>query len=269
MKERYQDKRGPAREELREVQGTRILLTMFDLIQKGTGRPDRECFNQLVRFWADCLRLYPMPAEDHAAADQLLPWTRPFIEACMQGKGDYFGEVFSQRECATDRLGQMLTPEPVVRFINEMAIGQAEGREGEWQTALDPATGTGRFLVDVAVHYPDRKLFLHGVEIDVDLYRACLVNMRIYSWRKPYRILCANSLVVDVRLESPNWRYANLWNPPNWRTTMVMEDGQTYSQRVGESGTLAPEEAPGWEEGLAERTRADERPRDPFQPRLL
>jgi len=269
MKEHYQGKRGPARAELGEAQGTGILLTMFDLIQKRTGRPDRECFNQLVRFWADCLRIHPMPEEDHPAAEGLLPWAKPFIETCMKVKGDYFGEVFTQRECATDRLGQMLTPEPVVRFINEMAIGQAEGKEEEWQTVLDPAVGTGRFLVDVSVHYPDRKLFLHGVEIDVDLYRACLLNMRLYSWHRPYRILCANSLAVDVRLGSPNWRYANLWNPPDWRTAMVMEDGQTYRERVGEGEAFAPEEAPGRGEGFAERTRADEEPRDPFQPRLL
>jgi len=269
MREHNRGEGTPAREELREAQGTRILLTMFDLIQKTTGRPDRECFNQLVRFWADCLRLHPMPEEDHAAADRLLPWAKPFIEACMEGKGDYFGEAFTQRECATDRLGQMITPESVVRFINEMAIGQAEGKEGEWQTVLDPAAGTGRFLVDVAVHYPDRRLFLHAVEIDVDLYRACLLNMRLYSWHRPYRILCANSLAVDLRLGSPNWRYANLWNPPDWRTAMVMEDGQTYSQRVGERGASAPEEAPGREEGLSERPSPDEGPGDPLQPRLL
>ena len=187
----------------------------------------------------------------------------------MEVKGDYFGEVFTQRECATDRLGQMITPEPVVRFINEMAIGQAEGREGEWQTAIDPCCGTGRFLVDVSVRYPDRKLFLHGVEIDVDLYRACLLNMRLYSWHRPYRILCANSLAVDVRLGSPNWQYANLWDPPDWRTAMVMEDGQSYSQRMGEGGASASQEAPGRQEGLSKRPELDERPRDPFQPRLL
>jgi hypothetical protein len=269
MKERYQGKSGPATEEIREAQGTRILLRMFDLIQKRTGRPDRECFNQLVRFWADCLRVHPMPEEDHAVADGLLPSAKPFIEACMQRKGDYFGEVFTRRECATDRLGQMITPEPVVRFINEMAIGQTEGKEEEWQTVLDPAAGTGRFLVDVAARYPDRHLFLHGVEIDVDLYRACLVNMRLYSWHRPYRILCANSLVVDLRLRSPNWHYANLWSPPDWRMSMIMEDGQTYSQRMGEGGVSVSESGPGREEGLSERPRSDEGPRDPLQPRLL
>ena len=40
-------------------------------------------------------------------------------------------------------------------------------------------------------------------------------------------------------------------------------------ERVGEGEAFAPEEAPGRGEGFAERTRADEEPRDPFQPRLL
>ena len=268
MKERYQGERRLPREELREAQGTKILLTMFDLIQETTGRPDRECFNQLVRFWADCLRIHPMTEEDHAAADRLLPWAKPFIDACMDRKGDYFGEVFTQRECATDRLGQLMTPEPIVRFISEMAIGKSE-REEEWQTVLDPAVGTGRFLVDVAVHYPNRRLFLHGVEIDLDLYRACLLNMRLYALGRPYRILCANSLIVDLRLGSPNWRYANLWSPPDWRTVMVMENGQTYGEQIGERGISASKGPFEQEKELSERLEPGEKPRNPFQARLL
>jgi hypothetical protein len=122
--------------------------------------------------------------EDHVVADRLMAWARPFIEAAMGRRGEYFGEVFRLRECATDGLGQAITPEPIVRFINGSTAGQLE--EGDRQClVLDPATGTGRFLVDLATRYPNRHLFLHGVEIDLDLYRACLLNMRLYAWHRP------------------------------------------------------------------------------------
>ena len=242
---------------------------MFDLIQETTGRTNRECFNQLVRFWADCLRIHPTPKEDHIAADQLLPLAVPFIDACVDRKGDYFGEIFTQRECATDRLGQMITPESIVRFINEMAIGKLGRKEEGWKTVLDPAVGTGRFLVDLAVSYPERRLFLHGVEIDVDLYRACLVNMRLFAWHRPYRILCANSLIVDLGLDSPNWRFANLWTPPDWQTAMVMENGQTYSQRISQKGVSTPNEPSAQQQKSSEELGPGEEPRNPFQLRLL
>ena len=59
---------------------------------------------------------------------------------------------------------------------------------------------------------------LLGIEIDTDLYRAALVNMRTFALGRPYLLLRANALVVDASLDSPNWRrYANLWNPPHWQ----------------------------------------------------
>jgi len=67
------------------------------------------------------------------------------------------------------------------------------------------------------------------VELDLDLYRACLVNMRLYAWEKPYFILQADALVVDLEPGSPNWRFANRWSPPDWQTEMVAPGGGTYA----------------------------------------
>jgi hypothetical protein len=162
---------------LNEAQGTLILLSMFDLIQDTTHKPNRECFNQLVRFWADSLRIHPMPGEDHAPADLLIPRAESFIRACMERKADYFGEVFALKEYSDPELGEIITPEEVVRCTNDLTVGSMPPDSDRWQTAIDPAAGTGRFLVDLAVRYPDHKIALFGVEKNPDLYRTCLVNM--------------------------------------------------------------------------------------------
>ena len=44
-----------------ERKGYRMLLTMFEISKTRTRRPDRECFNQVVRFLADYARVHPMP----------------------------------------------------------------------------------------------------------------------------------------------------------------------------------------------------------------
>ncbi|MBC7264786.1 MAG: hypothetical protein H5T64_10605 [Chloroflexi bacterium] len=227
MVERKPEKRQTHEEVLAETKGTRILLAMFDLIQATIRQSNRESFNQLVRFWADCLRIHPMSEGDHLAADKLTPWAEHFIEACMERKGDYFGEVFSLRHCADDQSTQLIIPESLVRSINDATVSGIAPDSDRWQKAFDPAARTGRFLVDLAVRYPDRKIALFGVEADLDLYRACLVNMRLYAWNRPYFILCADSLIVDVGLNSPNWRYANLWNPPDWQEVMLTVHGRT------------------------------------------
>jgi len=85
------------------------------------------------------------------------------------------------------------------------------------KTVLDPCVGTGRFLIYASLRYPHAPLILFGVEIDQSLYRACLVNMALFS-RHPYSIVCADSLRIDEKYagpSSPLWDYGNLWNPPD------------------------------------------------------
>ena len=216
MVERKPERRHLSEVPLRDAEGTQILLSMFDLIQQTTHESNRECFNQLVRFWADCLRIHPMPERDLRAADRLISRAESFIRACKERKGDYSAEVFARRNCGDPELGEIITPESAVRLTNDMTIGSMPSESDRWQTAIDPAAGTGRFLVDLAVRYSDREIALFGVEKSLDLYRAGLVNMRLYAWSRPYFILCADSMIIDVGPNSPAWRWANLWNPPDW-----------------------------------------------------
>ena len=78
------------------------------------------------------------------------------------------------------------------------------------ETDLDPCTGTGRFLLIATIDYPMKPLILFGIEIDLTLYRACLVNMALFS-NHPYSILCGDTLMM---IKEP-WELGNLWNPPD------------------------------------------------------
>ena len=85
-------------------------------------------------------------------------------------------------------------------------------------TDLDPCTGSGRFLICASLMYPKAPLLLYGVEIDRSLYRACLVNMAMFS-SHPYFIICADTLMLDMKysadVASPMWGLSNQWDPPD------------------------------------------------------
>ena len=166
-------------------------------------------------------------------ADRLISLAKPLFDAWYDERYNYLGQLFSERGCAIDEMGQVITPPWIVSYINNSVIERAEqdqeGDEERWKLVLDPCTGTGRFLLDLAWRHRDKKLALFGVELDLDLYRACLVNMRLYAWGMPYLILRADALVVDLEPGSPNWRFANRWSPPDWQTEMVMPTGETYA----------------------------------------
>ena len=230
-----------------EARSTQILLEMFGIIQKETGQDARSCWNQLVRFLADCARVHPMPAEDRPVADRLVPlalsFFTPFYDARdQQGylPWDPLGQVFTQVDIGEDSLGQNLTPRWIVEYINSEVIGgltQEDENEEELESrllashgrnflcVLDPCVGTGRFLLDVVERYcPRFKIALFGVEKDLDLYRACLVNMRLWGANVlcPYFIIRADALLCDLKLDSPSWQWANQWTPPDWETTFRM-----------------------------------------------
>lgn len=237
-----------------DKKGYRILLTMFEMVKAETHGTDRKCFNQIVRFLADCARVHPMPKEDHKVADRLLPMIKALVDAWYKEPYDYLGQLFSEKDCAIDEMGQLITPPWIVSYINDSVLqGLEEEEEKErWKRVLDPATGTGRFLLDLALRYRDKKVALFGCELDLDLYRACLVNMRLFALGMPYFILRADALIVNLKPGSSNWRFANLWSPPDWRTKMVTPEGETFSQWSEEHG---------FEEAPQRRTKPERRPK--------
>jgi hypothetical protein len=85
------------------------------------------------------------------------------------------------------------------------------------QTVLDPAVGTGRFLLGATWQEPKAPLVLFGIEIDPSLYRACLVNMAMFS-NHPYTIVCGDTLMITSDYSgvgSKLWDLGNQWEPPD------------------------------------------------------
>lgn len=84
------------------------------------------------------------------------------------------------------------------------------------QTVLDPCTGTGRFLLG-ANWQSKGPVILFGIEIDISLYRACLVNMALFS-KYPYSIVCGDTLMIEGHHGDPGsklWDFGNQWDPPD------------------------------------------------------
>jgi hypothetical protein len=137
-----------------------------------------------------------------------------YYMAAKQDPWDHLGDVFTETGISNDRLGQALTPKPIVDMMTEMTIPE---EVKEVQTIMDPAVGTGRFLLEASRLRPKAPLILFGVEIDLYLYRACLVNMAMFS-NHPYSIICGNTLRLDPEKSgpaSPIWDLGNQWLPPD------------------------------------------------------
>ena len=174
----------------------------------------------------------PESLTDTFVREKLLP---VFSEYTFVGTGiDALGavyEVLAQRANKDVRLGQFFTPEAVVRFMVELADLRHDDE------VLDPACGTGRFLIyamrdmlekaETAPGVRDReaekelvrKHRLHGADIDERIAKIARMNMWVNGDGKT-NIVRGNGLVLhreDVRGDRPDYdgRFdAVLANPP-------------------------------------------------------
>ena len=197
-----------------------VALEMYRVIRKATGQSPRDAFNTLVRIFADLVRLAPLPTDDHSVANRITPLIPAFIKALeAEPFFDPLGEVFSHEKLGGE--GQVLTPRWLVEYLLQQTVeadlkDKSNSRQSPF-LLLDPAVGTGRFLIVAAEKYGGRyPLVLFGVELDLDLYRACLVNMRFFPHVLSF-VLWGDALLLDLAPSSPNWAYANRWNPVDWR----------------------------------------------------
>jgi hypothetical protein len=75
---------------------------------------------------------------------------------------------------------------------------------------LDALCASGRMMI--ALHAEsDGDLIIYAGEPDLILYRMALLNAKIHG--VPAVILHADYRRHDLAPNSPNWKYANLWNP--------------------------------------------------------
>jgi len=135
-----------------------------------------------------------------------------YVTVAQNKPWDYIGDVFIEQNLIG--LGQNLTPKVVVDFMIEMTLPKPITKI---QTVLDPCVGTGRFLIEASLLRQDSPLILFGIEINLSLYRACLVNMKMLA-NHPYSIVCADTLRLDPDLTGPAsqiWDLGNRWDPPD------------------------------------------------------
>lgn len=174
---------------------------------------------------------------------------RHYYVAAKAKPQDYIGEVY-EVDLELTQPGQNMTPRFIVEMMTQMLYAtQKVDSEAQWfcyksylnytvqhillhnhpplhlrhmsvpmpKTQLDPCVGTGRFLFIASQMMPKANLVLFGIEINPSLYRACLVNMAMFS-NHPYSIICADSLRLDgdkSGVSSKLWDLGNQWNPPD------------------------------------------------------
>jgi len=207
----------------REGSPERILADLYeDLIHSGHGHHGWDLIVELI---ADRYReielkrhgITLLPKTKHQdLAEKYREEIEHYIAAAQRKPWDYLGEVFIKNNLGNPSLGQNLTPKNVVDLIVQMTLGD-EKEIKKTKTVLDPCVGTGRFLLEASLLYPKAPLLLYGIEIDVSLYRACVVNLSMFS-RHPFSIICGDSLRLDTRLcgpASPLWLLGNQWDPPD------------------------------------------------------
>jgi len=195
-----------------------------------------------------------------------LDYFNHYYAAAMAKPWDYIGEVYTELGCVG--LGQNMTPRGIVEMMLQMTYCRSSGdeliKDGgiEWlvydqylqyllwywvtyhspprhikameppiHTQLDPCVGTGRFLFVASQMMPKANLALFGIEINLPLYRAGLVNMAMFS-NHPFSIICADTLMIDQKWTSCSsimWDLGNQWNPPDmsifyWKPPPIWHD---------------------------------------------
>jgi len=176
-----------------------------------------------------------------------LDYFNHYYAAAKANPWDYIGEVYIELELV--QAGQNMTPRCIVEFMTKMVWAEKtlDGAD-EWfcyhsyleyvfwywvtyhsrpdhlkpmdpplKTQLDPCVGTGRFLLVATEIKKKANLVLFGIEINLALYRACLVNMAMFS-NHPYSIICADTLRIDQKWTGPTskmWDLGNQWNLPD------------------------------------------------------
>jgi hypothetical protein len=242
-----QSRRRAERHQARQITGrpTSRLRELFLNIRQRSSDTNRRAWELMLEILAvhsgfgrdECLsaaakKLLPdLGNVDALVADYIRDWDAE-MQIC-DAVSDPIGTLLEEHGAANQHLDQFFTPPSLVRFMGELTYGTAAAPE-EPERILDPCCGTGRFGLDALLHRP--KSIIYNVDIDLWMVRAAMVNFRLASRLSAgnigrTRVICADSLVVDLSPMSSNWNYSGRWNPPRWESTMKMEgfDG-TYEE---------------------------------------
>lgn len=148
--------------------------------------------------------------------DELYELIECYVVAAKQKPWDHLGQIMTENQLGNKGLGQFLTPRTVTDMMTTMILGEAE-KITKPTTVLDPCVGTGGFLLSATLLYPKAPIILFGIDIDAWIYRACVVNLALFS-NHPFSITCADTLLLDPDKSGPMskmWSLGNRWDPPD------------------------------------------------------
>lgn len=194
------------------------LIKVLDIIQRGHyGK--HKCWEILVELVADYEGIIVTDYDDYSCDSDIENLLIKYSVAAKKDPWDYLGEVFEEYNLGNN--GQVLTPRNICTFMAKITLPD---KITKMQTILEPALGTGRMLLAVNNLFPDAPLIFFGVEIDLWLYRASMVNMKMFS-KHPYGIICANALMMDkMGPASPCWDLSSYWNGTKYQHKWEPED---------------------------------------------
>lgn len=128
---------------------------------------------------------------------------------------DHLGELYIENvvsKADVKKHGLHLTPPQIVEFMTKATIHELPKPDDKPLYILDPAVGSGRFLLEAYRTVPNSRLF--GVDINLDLVRTCITNLELRGI-KNYCILHANTLLHELALDKEegiyNWKFSNRW----------------------------------------------------------
>ncbi len=128
-------------------------------------------YRQIMDLLAKCVEWTPEKAEEFIEDGtyeffwKLVVIHREFFR--LNPFGDLFGEYVSDNELLSDRAGQFFTPISLTQMMSDMLnVVNTE----EFSRILDPASGTGRFMLSTAKSYHEAGggYNFHFTNIDID-----------------------------------------------------------------------------------------------------
>lgn len=114
---------------------------------------------------------------------------------------DIFSEYMIEHNLLSQGLGQNLTPYQIVKFMVEVTFPMdVEQLRKEPQRILDPAAGTGRFMLGVASYYAEKvkcyNFVMTNIDIDKRMFTYCTMNAILHGI--PSFNVHGNSLSAEV-----------------------------------------------------------------------
>lgn len=167
----------------------RILRSVMRDIEKTTFALPRQCWDYLVEMMAHAsgwktdtnesgFLWDKIPTAEARLVDYCRVWNAEVEAAKNRGApfSEPLGDLLMEAGADNKDFDQFMTPMEVVRATSLASI-PPEGDPGQGMlTGMDPCCGTGRFVIDALVH--NEHMMMRGVEIDLSLMRAAMVNLR-------------------------------------------------------------------------------------------